>query len=230
MWCVLCLFSALSCRVGALQVSIIIIITGFIIIASWMCLIFMCLWWQLCAASSGIGDGDLAKLSQILEAVPEISYVCIDVANGYSEHFVQFVRDVRRKYPNHTIMVSVIWSLRFWGVVGALVGVGSRWQCWACVGGWRGVFGVVHRCWCLSRCWVRVTVLSLCGWVGVGVLHRCWGLSRCWIRVKVFSLCGWVGVGVLHRCWGLSRCWIRVKVLSWGGRSVWCCAQVLEPK
>ena len=68
----------------------------------------MCLRRQLCAASSGIGDGDLAKLSQILEAVPEISYICIDVANGYSEHFVQFVRDVRRKYPNHTIMVSVM--------------------------------------------------------------------------------------------------------------------------
>ena len=74
---------------------------------------FLYVWWQLCAASSGIGDGDLAKLSQILEAVPDINYICIDVANGYSEHFVQFVRDVRKKYPNHTIMVSVIWTSRF---------------------------------------------------------------------------------------------------------------------
>ena len=62
---------------------------------------------QHVAASSGIGDGDLAKLSQILDAVPDISYICIDVANGYSEHFVQFVRDVRKKYPHHTIMVSI---------------------------------------------------------------------------------------------------------------------------
>ena len=66
-----------------------------------------CVFAQLVAASSGIGDGDLAKLSQILDAVPQINYICIDVANGYSEHFVQFVRDVRKKYPNHTIMVSL---------------------------------------------------------------------------------------------------------------------------
>ncbi|KAH9515641.1 GMP reductase 2 [Bulinus truncatus] len=58
------------------------------------------------AASSGIGEGDLAKLSAILEAVPAITYICIDVANGYSEHFVQFVRDVRKKYPKHTIMAG----------------------------------------------------------------------------------------------------------------------------
>ncbi|XP_059141040.1 GMP reductase 2-like [Physella acuta] len=58
------------------------------------------------AASSGIGDRDLEKLSAILSAVPDITYICIDVANGYSEHFVQFVRDVRRKYPEHTIMAG----------------------------------------------------------------------------------------------------------------------------
>ncbi|XP_076448748.1 GMP reductase 2-like [Babylonia areolata] len=58
------------------------------------------------AASSGIGDGDLSKLSKILDAVPEVSYICIDVANGYSEHFVQFVRDVRKRYPQHTIMAG----------------------------------------------------------------------------------------------------------------------------
>ncbi|KAI8759430.1 GMP reductase 2 [Biomphalaria glabrata] len=58
------------------------------------------------AASSGIGEGDLEKLSAILEAIPNITYICIDVANGYSEHFVQFVRDVRKKYPEHTIMAG----------------------------------------------------------------------------------------------------------------------------
>ncbi|RUS81162.1 hypothetical protein EGW08_011070 [Elysia chlorotica] len=58
------------------------------------------------AASSGIGSGDLEKLSAILEAVPEIQFICIDVANGYSEHFVQFVRDVRKKYPEHTILAG----------------------------------------------------------------------------------------------------------------------------
>ncbi|GFO25415.1 gmp reductase [Plakobranchus ocellatus] len=58
------------------------------------------------AASSGISSGDLEKLSAILEAIPEIKFICIDVANGYSEHFVQFVRDVRKKYPEHTILAG----------------------------------------------------------------------------------------------------------------------------
>jgi len=32
--------------------------------------------------------------------------VCLDVANGYSEHFVQFVRKVREALPKHTIMAG----------------------------------------------------------------------------------------------------------------------------
>ncbi|KAK6186299.1 hypothetical protein SNE40_008364 [Patella caerulea] len=59
-----------------------------------------------CAVSAGIAEGDLQKLSEILEAVPELSFICLDVANGYSEHFVQFVRDVRKKFPKHTIMAG----------------------------------------------------------------------------------------------------------------------------
>merc|ERR1719422_656903 len=61
---------------------------------------------QYVAASSGIAAGDMDKLSAILSAVPEINYICIDVANGYSEYFVQFVRDVRKRYPNHTILAG----------------------------------------------------------------------------------------------------------------------------
>ncbi|KAJ3608569.1 hypothetical protein NHX12_023100 [Muraenolepis orangiensis] len=44
------------------------------------------------AASSGSGKADLEKLCQILEAVPSLRYICLDVANGYSEHFVEFVK------------------------------------------------------------------------------------------------------------------------------------------
>ena len=36
----------------------------------------------------------------------QISFICVDVANGYSEHFVQFVRNVRAEYPQHTIMAG----------------------------------------------------------------------------------------------------------------------------
>ena len=66
---------------------------------------FKLMLFQHIAASSGTGEGDLKKLCDIIEAVPDVKYICIDVANGYSEHFVQFVRDVRKKFPEHTIMV-----------------------------------------------------------------------------------------------------------------------------
>lgn len=58
------------------------------------------------AASSGSGKGDFEKLSQILNTVPEVRFVCLDVANGYSEHFVEYVRSVREAFPEHVIMVS----------------------------------------------------------------------------------------------------------------------------
>jgi len=58
------------------------------------------------AASSGTGDGDWERLQAILAAVPQISFICLDVANGYSEHFVMYVRKVRAAYPNHTILAG----------------------------------------------------------------------------------------------------------------------------
>lgn len=60
---------------------------------------------QHLAVSSGSGVADLEKLCAILEAVPILKYICLDVANGYSEYFVEFVKTVREKFPKHTIMV-----------------------------------------------------------------------------------------------------------------------------
>lgn len=60
---------------------------------------------QHIAASSGSGIADLEKLCAILEAIPALKYICLDVANGYSEYFVEFVKTVRGKFPRHTIMV-----------------------------------------------------------------------------------------------------------------------------
>ncbi|XP_038630976.1 GMP reductase 2 [Scyliorhinus canicula] len=61
---------------------------------------------QNIAASAGIGPKDLEKLTAILELLPDIHYICLDVANGYSEHFVEFVKDVRKRFPDHTIMAG----------------------------------------------------------------------------------------------------------------------------
>ena len=60
---------------------------------------------QYVAASSGTRKADLTRLCSILESVPEVKYICLDVANGYSEHFVECVKTVRGRFPDHTIMV-----------------------------------------------------------------------------------------------------------------------------
>ncbi|XP_055119730.1 GMP reductase 1 isoform X3 [Symphalangus syndactylus] len=61
---------------------------------------------QHVAVSSGSGQNDLEKMTSILEAVPQVKFICLDVANGYSEHFVEFVKLVRAKFPEHTIMAG----------------------------------------------------------------------------------------------------------------------------
>ena len=43
------------------------------------------------AVSTGTSEKDLNKLVSILEDNPAIHFICIDVANGYSEHFGDFV-------------------------------------------------------------------------------------------------------------------------------------------
>lgn len=58
------------------------------------------------AASTGILGKDIDKLGDILGAIPEIKMICIDVANGYSEAFVQCIRDVRKRWPLITIMAG----------------------------------------------------------------------------------------------------------------------------
>jgi GMP reductase len=58
------------------------------------------------AASIGILPKDTEKLAEILQAVPEVKMICIDVANGYSESFVTCIREMRKRWPSHTIMAG----------------------------------------------------------------------------------------------------------------------------
>lgn len=58
------------------------------------------------AVSSGTSEGDYKNLISILDLYPEIHFICIDVANGYSEHFGSFVAKVREKYTKHTIIAG----------------------------------------------------------------------------------------------------------------------------
>ena len=58
------------------------------------------------AVSTGTGKNDDAKLSAIFSQHPDLKFICIDVANGYSEHFVNFVKKTRTAYPDKVIMAG----------------------------------------------------------------------------------------------------------------------------
>jgi len=58
------------------------------------------------AASAGTSAVDMTKLDQILTSCPGVTMICLDVANGYSEFFVDAVQSVLAKYPRHTIIAG----------------------------------------------------------------------------------------------------------------------------
>ncbi|MET3119042.1 GMP reductase [Undibacterium sp. GrIS 1.8] len=57
--------------------------------------------------SMGITQSDFEKFTAVMtRAKNAIEYVCIDVANGYTEGFIHFVKKVRDAYPHITIMAG----------------------------------------------------------------------------------------------------------------------------
>ena len=58
------------------------------------------------AMSIGTGEDDYNKLCQVYEKCEDnLKYVCMDIANGYSEHFAQHVRKVRENFP-HLVIIA----------------------------------------------------------------------------------------------------------------------------
>lgn len=58
------------------------------------------------AVSTGTSNKDFERLKFILAALPNMQFICIDVANGYSEHFGDFVATVRKEFPGKTIIAG----------------------------------------------------------------------------------------------------------------------------
>lgn len=77
--------------------------------------------------SMGIGDADYQKFQKVIDRVAHVTglehiddrsgmgrshryhpikMVCVDVANGYTERFVQFIAKLRREYPHLVIMAG----------------------------------------------------------------------------------------------------------------------------
>lgn len=53
--------------------------------------------------SSGTSEEDFNKMKQIQRLSSELKFICIDVANGYSEHFVSFLKKTRDAFPDQVI-------------------------------------------------------------------------------------------------------------------------------
>ena len=62
--------------------------------------------YQRIMVSTGATEEDMAKLESIMQRHPELSFICIDVANGYAESFVEFVAEVRERFPDKTIVAG----------------------------------------------------------------------------------------------------------------------------
>lgn len=61
---------------------------------------------QYICLSTGTGSQDEIKIKNIVDKHPKIQFLCIDVANGYSEHFVDFVKKIRDNFPDKTIIAG----------------------------------------------------------------------------------------------------------------------------
>lgn len=58
-----------------------------------------------CFVSIGIAENDFSRLQEVLKAT-DISLICLDVANGYTERFVDCLKRIRDAYPDKVIMAG----------------------------------------------------------------------------------------------------------------------------
>ena len=86
--------------------------------------------------SIGMTKTDEEKLDEFVKKKPKIiEKLCIDVANGYSEHFVEYVKRIRDKMPDTTIMAGnvvtgeMVEELTLSGVDVVKVGIGPGSVC-----------------------------------------------------------------------------------------------------
>lgn len=56
--------------------------------------------------SAGATADDFNKLLQIVTKHPQLEFICLDVANGYTESFVAYVDKARNKFPDKTIVAG----------------------------------------------------------------------------------------------------------------------------
>lgn len=64
---------------------------------------------NLCGAVAvpcGLSQQDYTQLKSIYQTFPDLQFICLDVANGYTEKFVDFVKTVRNDFPEQIIIAG----------------------------------------------------------------------------------------------------------------------------
>jgi len=56
--------------------------------------------------STGTSEADFQKTIDIMALTEELNFICVDIANGYSEHLVEYVQKVRTQFPNKVIVAG----------------------------------------------------------------------------------------------------------------------------
>ena len=85
--------------------------------------------------STGTARDDFARLGKVLAKHPQLEFICIDVANGYAQVFVEFVRKVRAAFAGKTIVAGnvvtgeMVEELLLSGADIVKVGIGSGSVC-----------------------------------------------------------------------------------------------------
>ncbi len=65
-------------------------------------------WYNYVAISSGSRNNDIEKLKTIINIIPTIKFICLDVANGYCESFVKTVKQCRELFPDKVIIAGSV--------------------------------------------------------------------------------------------------------------------------
>jgi GMP reductase len=61
---------------------------------------------KFAAVSAGTSEADAKNVKATIDAVPSLQMICLDVANGYSEAFIDAVRKYREAYPRHILFAG----------------------------------------------------------------------------------------------------------------------------
>lgn len=62
--------------------------------------------YDLLILSTGISKEDMEKTRKIFEMAPNLNFLCIDVANGYSETFLHCIQKCREEFKDKTIIAG----------------------------------------------------------------------------------------------------------------------------